>query len=149
MLFLDAPRDFDPKFSIALCVCQYDGKILMLRRSEKKPSEGGKWGFPAGKINGEETEVRALIREVREETGIILDPTQIIFVKTVYVRYPAFDFVSHLFFYEFFQETEIVLNRQEHSEYAWIEPAVALNMDLILHEPETMKIYGDHKFINL
>ncbi len=46
-----------------------DGRILMARRPEGKPS-AGRWEFPGGKIEATENPHDALVRELREELGI-------------------------------------------------------------------------------
>lgn len=43
--------------------------VLAFRRRMDK-SAGGKWEFPGGKVEGCETQVAALVREIREELGI-------------------------------------------------------------------------------
>ncbi|MFQ6327864.1 NUDIX hydrolase [Nocardia sp. CWNU-33] len=50
-------------------VVQHDGKVLLLQR----PTDdfmGGIWELPSGKVDPGETLDQALIREVKEETGL-------------------------------------------------------------------------------
>jgi 8-oxo-dGTP diphosphatase len=48
--------------------------FLLARRREDDPSIPGKWEFPGGKIEEGESETQALIREMREETGLEVYP---------------------------------------------------------------------------
>lgn len=45
-----------------------DGRILLIKRSENV-SESGKYGFPGGYIDRDETAGQAALRELKEETG--------------------------------------------------------------------------------
>ena len=44
-------------------------RLLIARRSPTK-AQGGYWEFPGGKVEGEESEIVALVREINEELGI-------------------------------------------------------------------------------
>jgi len=56
-----------------LCYIEKDGKYLMLNRNKKKNDlNEGKWIGIGGKFQDGETPDECLIREVREETGIVL-----------------------------------------------------------------------------
>lgn len=56
-----------------LCYIERDGKYLMLYRNKKKNDMNeGKWVGIGGKFEKGETDVECLLREVREETGLIL-----------------------------------------------------------------------------
>ena len=50
-----------------------DGCWLMQRRPMDK-AHGGLWEFPGGKVDAGETPVAALVRELREELDIVVDP---------------------------------------------------------------------------
>lgn len=56
-----------------LCYIERDGKYLMLRRSSKKQDgSAGKWLGVGGKLEPGETPDACLLREVLEETGLLL-----------------------------------------------------------------------------
>lgn len=61
---------------VAAAILHQDGRVLMHRRPFGK-HHGGLWEFPGGKVELEETPVMALIREINEELGIILDSSAI------------------------------------------------------------------------
>jgi 8-oxo-dGTP diphosphatase len=54
---------------VVAAVIENDGRILACRRRPEKAA-GGKWEFPGGKIEPNETPTQALIREISEELGV-------------------------------------------------------------------------------
>jgi mutator protein MutT len=57
-----------------ICEIIKDGKILLQRKSVGRFGEG-KWNGPGGKLDPEESPLQGVIREVKEETGLlILEP---------------------------------------------------------------------------
>ncbi|MGN0100133.1 (deoxy)nucleoside triphosphate pyrophosphohydrolase [Dietzia sp. CH92] len=58
-----------PRIEVVAAVFVRGGEVLACRRAPGK-SAPGKWEFPGGKIDDNETPEAALVREVREELGI-------------------------------------------------------------------------------
>ena len=59
-----------PVVDVAIGMLQRkDGCVLMAKRPEGKPS-AGRWEFPGGKIENNESPHQALVRELHEELGI-------------------------------------------------------------------------------
>ena len=59
-------------------------------------TEGNMWGIPGGKVEKGETSHQAVMREIREETGLDL-PVSIKYFGKVYIRYPEVDFIYHMY----------------------------------------------------
>ena len=58
-----------PVIPVSSAIIIKNGKILIGLRS-KKDQGGGLWEFPGGKIELEESDINAIIRELKEELGI-------------------------------------------------------------------------------
>jgi 8-oxo-dGTP diphosphatase len=61
---------------VAAALIAPDGRILMQQRRRER-AFGGLWEFPGGKIEPEESPESALLREISEELGIVLDPSKL------------------------------------------------------------------------
>ncbi len=135
------PKNFSPRFEVACCHVDCDGKFLMLHRSDHK-SAGDKWGAPAGKIDPGETPLETAQRETREETRIDIPLEDIHFRNTVYVRYPDYDFVYHIFQAEIESMEDVVINSEEHKDFRWLTPeeALALGDNLVPDEGDCIRL---------
>ncbi len=131
MLSLTPHTDFSPRFEVASCFLEHDGKILLLLRQDHK-SEGNTWGIPAGKINtANENSLNGVLRETFEETGIQIHEDNILHIITTYVRYKAYDFVFHIYQSILKEKENIHINYEEHKEFCWVTPQEALHLPLI------------------
>ena len=140
MLFREKPKDFDPKVEIVSCFVEHGGNFLLLHRCDHK-YEGDKWGVPAGKVEKSESIHAALLREVKEETGLDLQIDNVFYKDCLYVRYPDYDFVYHVYHTKLDNCPEIKLSQNEHKDYKWASPEEALKMPLMLDEDLSVKIF--------
>lgn len=62
-----------PHYHIAIGLIRHEGKLLIQKRPESGLL-GGLWEFPGGKIEAGESGEAALLREIREETGLEVQP---------------------------------------------------------------------------
>lgn len=63
-----------------------DGKILLIRRGAEP--DKGKWATPGGYIGWDESASEAIIREVKEETGLVATKTTFLTVSSLPQRHP-------------------------------------------------------------
>lgn len=73
-----------------LCVAAYallikDGKVLLIRRFNTTWRDG-EYTLPAGHVDGDETIRSELCREVREEVGVIIKPSDLQFAHVMHQR---------------------------------------------------------------
>lgn len=130
MIYKNSPDNFSLKFGVVSCYVECDDRILLLHRHEHKP-QGNKWGVPAGKIDVGESEVEAMVRELYEETGIELKPSNLEYLDKVFVRYSDYDFVYHMFRARLSSLPKVITADKEHKGFCWQTPAEALKMILV------------------
>jgi 8-oxo-dGTP diphosphatase len=128
-VFKEPPAHFAPRVEVAGCYCEHRNLFLLLKRSAHK-SYGNTWGIPGGKLESGESPLDAIIREMEEETALILHPSQLSYIDKVYIRKPEVDFIFHLFRYPFDSLPSIVLN-EEHEEFRWVSLEQALTLPLL------------------
>lgn len=109
------------------------GRILIL-----KPTYKNHWLLPGGVIEANESPRQACIREVKEETNVVCQPTKLLCVDYVSDRlnpinriHPINPIESVQFVFlggTIAQETEISLGPDEISTYQFVEPETAVPM---------------------
>ena len=134
------PVGFNKRFDIVGCFVENDGKFLLLRRHPHKAS-GDKWGLPAGKMDPGEEKKQAVLREVEEETGLKLPEPQVGYFDSLYVRDGDFDIEWHMFSIKLDSLPKVKTNSHEHSEFTWVTPIEALQMNLIHDLPESIELF--------
>ncbi len=139
-VFLNRPRDFNSSLEAAGVFCEYDGRLLYLKRHGSKV-EGLRWGIPGGKLEAGEKPLQAAMRELAEETGIKGTPEFIKTVGVLYLRRPEVDFIFHLFFLALTEMPLLQVAPDEHLESAWVTLKEGFNLPLISGGRETLDYF--------
>jgi ADP-ribose pyrophosphatase YjhB (NUDIX family) len=99
------------------------GKILLVRRA--RPPAQGLFSLPGGVVEAGETLTEALIREVREETSLAIEPVGLAGFRETIGRDPDGRVERHFVILPFAARWiagEVALN-EELSEALWLQPA--------------------------
>ena len=97
--------------------------------------------MPAGKLEKDEEIIGAMIREMREETGLALNPASLEYLTKVFVNH-GYDFVYHMFRTKFEAEPLVVVSPKEHQAFLWVTPEEALRMNLVDDLGECVKMFN-------
>jgi 8-oxo-dGTP diphosphatase len=94
-----------------------DQKYLICRRGPAE-SGAGAWEFPGGKIDADETETEALVREIQEELSVQIDSTQLKYVSAHVHQYETKKI--HITLYKYDVE---ILNYKliDHDRAEWVK----------------------------
>ena len=95
-----------------------EGLCLVLHRGNTHPRFPGHIDFPGGEVEPKETPEAAVIREIQEETGLLVDPKKLKKLFTKQHRQ-----TTHILFEAKLTEPDAkVALSWEHKSYRWITP---------------------------
>ena len=116
-----------PEPTVGALIINQEDKMFLMRTHKFR----GRYVVPGGHIELGERMEEAVIREVKEETGLdVFDISFLCFQEFVYDD--AFWKRRHYIFFDFFcrtDSTEVTLN-DEAEEYLWVEPEAALKLEI-------------------
>jgi 8-oxo-dGTP diphosphatase len=102
-----------------------DDKVFIAKRSTGDPNVLGKWEFPGGKVEKDESELHAIEREIKEEFELSIKAKKFLInniceypTKTVDLRLYQCDYLSGEF------------NLHDHSEYKFVDKRDLLKYEL-------------------
>lgn len=98
------------KKRIALLFIVIDNKVLLFKRSPEETTNAGKYGMLGGHIEKGETPEEALVREVKEEAGVEIEPESFKKLKT----YEMDNVQLNVFHTNEFDVENIELDKKEH-----------------------------------
>lgn len=106
------------------CVIKCGDEILALKRKTGN-YYGDYYDFPGGKMEYDESIEEAMIREVYEESGIKVNPSNLKLKAGINWRDDFDDetryAVCFCFLYEVENKPKITLTKREHTEYEWMK----------------------------
>lgn len=104
---------------MATALIESKGKYLVVKRSDKNLTNKGRWQFPEGKVKFGEDLLKALKREVEEETNLVVIDAKLIGIHSSIMQEArgAFRIFRSVFKCKVIGKVKL---SKEHSEYAWI-----------------------------
>lgn len=142
MIYTEKPEGFMPDHEGVGCFLEVQGYILMLLRNSTAKIEPEKWGTPAGKMEPGETPGQAMVRELREETGLIIAESQLQFLRTFFVDFAPPKFRYHVFRLSI-PHRPTITRSNEHIAFCWTPPWCCKTLSLMKDQWDCTKyIYG-------
>ena len=109
---------------VAACaLIDADGRVLIAQRPRGK-SMAGLWEFPGGKVEPGERPEECLIRELKEELGIIVREECLAPLTFASHSYPDFYLLMPLYVC---RRWEGIVTAQEHQALKWVRPGELKN----------------------
>jgi 8-oxo-dGTP diphosphatase len=119
-----------------------DDRMLLVRRGHGPAA--GEWSFPGGRVEFGETMVEALVREVKEETG--LDVAVGDYIGHVEVIADDVHFVIHDYHAIAFDAEAPLVVGDDAQEVAWFELHAVAELNLV---DSVAEFLSDHHIIDL
>jgi len=96
-----------------------EGKYLVLKRGEHEVAYPGKYTFPGGKVEGNDTVEETLVREALEEAGLKIKTGKVLLKDKSFVR-PDDQTVKVFSFFCEVEENDDVKISEDFSDYKWV-----------------------------
>jgi len=104
---------------VAACaLVDADGRVLLAQRPAGRPM-AGLWEFPGGKVETGERPEQSLIREMKEELGIVVREECLAPLTFASHTYPDFHLLMPLYVCRRWEGTVVA---QEGQKLAWVKP---------------------------
>jgi 8-oxo-dGTP diphosphatase len=104
---------------VAACaLIDADGRVLIAQRPQGKPM-AGLWEFPGGKVEQGERPEQTLIRELKEELGIVVSEPCLAPLTFASHSYPDFHLLMPLYVC---RRWEGMVTATEGQQLAWVKP---------------------------
>ena len=83
--------------TVTCWIINHDGEILLTQRNAKK-QYGGMWEPTTGVVISGESSLQGVLRELKEEIGLTINPSEIEFVKEMIEKRQDFSFFRDVYF---------------------------------------------------
>lgn len=125
-------------------IVEKNGKLLLVKRAPEL-SEGGKWSLPSGFLDRDETVSEAVLRELREETGLEGAVASLFIIKSDPKR-PHEDRQNVSFHFLVTPLSETGVHDSESTAVAWVDISVLPPLSgLAFDHGEAVALYLTHR----
>lgn len=112
--------------SVNAVILDKRARCLVLKRSLTSRTNAGKWDFPGGKLDPNESFQTALEREVLEETGLVISLDNVLGVAESEQSERR---IAYIFMRARTEAGKLTLSH-EHDDYAWVSVEEVTQLDL-------------------
>lgn len=133
-----------PEPTVGALILNGKGKILLVKSPKWKHE---KWTVPGGHIEVGESAMQAIVREVKEETGLDVKPIKLLMIQEAVFSEEYYK-PMHYIFMDFLCESssdEVKLDKRELNEYKWFDSREISDADVESYTKNLLKAYRDYK----
>ena len=122
---------------VTVLLINNEGKILILKRSNKVKTYKGLWGGVAGYIEEYEKPIETAFKEIKEEVGLEKESVELTkqlepIVFTDFYEQNKYDWEIFPFLFKLKKNSKIKID-WEHTEYRWITPSQIKEFETVPH----------------
>lgn len=115
--------------SAKIVVIDADGDVLLLRRSDTHPKEPHMPDIPGGVVEKGESMEEGVVRELGEETGLILDASKVSLLHSKTYGLPGISISRLLYAVRLTEQKPDIVLSLEHDKYDWVKPDELLGLE--------------------
>jgi 8-oxo-dGTP diphosphatase len=126
------------------------GEVLLLKRSKTDRRRPDQWDLAGGLLDAGESFEEGIIREILEESGLSVSNPKLFFTKTDFETWTSQDDlqlsanVVRMYYLVHAKKAEITISN-EHSDFKWVTPVIALKMLNYDRHIEVISYFLDNK----
>ena len=124
----------------AAIIRRKDGRILVLKRADHEKVYPSHYACPGGKIEGNDTIVESVLREVKEECGLTVEKNMIIIKEKAILRKDGQTSKALSVLCKPKKTEPIVLEEKSFTEYKWVNLKELRKLKHVGLEPEFKKV---------
>ena len=103
------------------------GHVLLIRRSKTDTRRPGEWDFPGGQIENGEDVAAAAARELQEEAGLVVKPSELVVIYAETKPFAEDDrSITRFLLTLKLSEDQPVKLSFEHDDYKWVDVDTAI-----------------------
>ena len=121
------------------CYLEIDGRVLLLQYAPPKRT-AGRWDVPGGRVEKGESPEEGARRELFEETGILVDASQVERVLALFIRKPDIDYIYYMFRVQMDYKPSVILS-SEHQNYQWATLEEFQQLPLVERSLDALDLY--------
>lgn len=126
-------------YATVIGVIERNGKILLLKRTSTRHTSPSKWQPVSGYLGEREAAEDAVLREVKEETGLngeIVKKGKVFEVTDDWGRWIIIVFLVKV------KNCKVRIDKSEHTDHVWINPKEVVKYDLVKGVEKDLKVVG-------